>query len=355
MPIRPRREVDQLAAVTHGGFHGGNKHVIDFSANVNPYGPSPRVWDALREVPIGRHPDPRATRLRQFLSERAGLAMNQVLIGNGSVDLIYHIAVAFLRPGDRVLIVEPTFGEYAAACRIMGADIVSVPTQPLEQFRIDPTALAAWLQRVQPRLFFLCHPNNPTSIYLERDAVEILLSACRDTLMVLDEAFVRFLEDPWSALDLLQTGHLLILRSLTKDYALTGLRVGYAMAMPPIIQAIEKVQPPWSVNALAQAGAIAALEDEEYLCRTLAELQQAKRGLVAQLVERELAPLPSSVHYFLLPVRSAAETYARLLERDILVRDCTSLGMPTFVRIATQKQEDNAMLLRTLDEIRDEL
>jgi histidinol-phosphate aminotransferase len=353
MPIQARPEVEQLADIPHGGFNSRRRPVLDFSANVNPFGPSPRIWDVLREVPIGRHPDPRAAPLRQFLAEVEGLDPPQILVGNGSIDLIYHLAVAYLRPGDRVLVVEPTFGEYTAAARMMGAEIVHCQAQPVEQFRIDLGAVVRAAEGVQPRLLFLCNPNNPTGTYLEHALVEGLLAACPDTLVVLDEAFVRFVDHPWSALDLLRSDHLLILRSLTKDYALTGLRVGYALAASPIIRVIENVQPPWSVNAMAQAAAIIALQDQEHLNHTLAALRHAKDHLVAGLVERGMAPLPSAVHYFLLPVHSAAEVCARLVERDILLRDCTSFGLPTFVRIATQREKDNAALLRAFDDLGD--
>ncbi|MCX7840457.1 MAG: histidinol-phosphate aminotransferase family protein, partial [Anaerolineae bacterium] len=231
--LRPhaRPEIEQLTPVPHGGFHSEHQaDWIDFSSNVNPYGPSPRVWEALRAVPIGRHPDPRATPLRNALAERQGVSARQLIVGNGSIDLIYHIAIAYVRANDCVLIITPTFGEYAASVAMMGARVVEYRAQPENDFVIDVDALVAQARATSPRIIFVCNPNNPTGVYLARDSIEKIVRACPDALVVLDEAFVRFVADAWDARDLLRYDNLLILRSLTKDYALTGLRVGYAMA-----------------------------------------------------------------------------------------------------------------------------
>ncbi len=356
--IQPRPELEHVPSVPHGGFHCRSTlmpepaDLLDFSANVNPFGPSPRIWDAMRTVPIEQHPDPRATPLRLFLAEHLGVEPRQLLVGNGSVDLIYHLAVAYLRTGDRVLVVEPTFGEYAAAAAMMGAEVVRYRTDPATHFALDIEAFLALARKTQPRLLFLCNPNNPTGTYLNQEAIVQILTHCPDTLCVLDEAFVRFVPTAWSLLDVLASAsNLLILRSLTKDYALTGLRVGYALSHPPIIAALEKVQPPWSVNTLAQAAAIAALQDEEYLQTTLTTLARASHALAQDLVRIRLWPLPSRTHFCLLPVPSADVWTRELYARQILVRDCSSFGLPTYIRLAARGMHDNARLVAALAEI----
>jgi histidinol-phosphate aminotransferase len=276
-----------------------------------------------------------------------------VLAGNGSTELIYALANAYLRPGDRVLIVEPTFGEYAAAAALAGAQVVAYRASAEQQFRLDIDELLALARRIEPRLIFLCNPNNPTGAFLDRAQVARLLDGCPGALLILDESFINFVADAWPARDLLEAGNLVVLRSLTKDYSLTGLRVGYALAGPDVIAALLKVQPPWSVNALAQAAALAALQDQAHLRDSLAALARAKDQLVQQLARRDLAPLPSHVHFFLLPVDSAAECARRLLDHRILVRDCSSFGLPTFVRIAARRPEENEQLVVALAEIRD--
>ena len=350
MPIQPRPEIECVPAVTHGGFHSDHEtDWLDFSSNVNPFGPSPRIWDAMRAVPIGQHPDPRAAPLREALAEIENVNPRCLIVGNGSVELIYHLAVAYLRARDRILVVEPTFGEYAAAAAIMGAEVIRWRVRAEENFALDVAALLRLARQVKPRLFFLCNPNNPTGTFLERGAFEQLLRGCPDTLLVLDEAFVRFAPNAWSSSELRTSDNLLVLRSLTKDYALTGLRVGYAIAKPPIIAALEKAQPPWSVNTLAQVATIAALRDEQHLRASLDSLARAKSNLVDNLTRLGFVPLPSRVHFFLLPVPSAAEFARKLLERNILIRDGTSFGLPTFVRIAARRPEENAQLASALE------
>lgn len=354
--IIPRPELDGVPPVPHGGHaHAEPADMLDFSSNVNPFGALPCIWEAMRSVTIERHPDPRAAPLRDALAERFDVHPAWVLAGNGSSDLIYQLAVTFIRPGDKVLIVEPTFGEYRAAAALMGATIVSFATRAAEGFALDIAALIRTAQQIQPRLLFLCNPNNPTGVFLDQASVAALLVACPSTLLVLDESYINFVANRWSARDLLAAGNLLILRSLTKDYALTGLRVGFALAAPEVIAALEKAQPPWSVNALAQAAAVAVLRNEGHLRATLAVLALAKAALVSNLMLTGFAPLPSAVNFFLLPVASAVETTCMLRERGIKVRDCTSFGLPAFVRIAAQRPEANAQLIAALALLRNDV
>jgi histidinol-phosphate aminotransferase len=353
MPIRPRPEIENVPPVAHGGFHSADDDAaLDFSSNVNPYGPSPRIWEAMRDAPIGRHPDPRAAPLRAALAEIEKVSAHGLIVGNGSVELIYHLAVAFLRAGDRVLIVKPTFGEYAAASAMMGAQVVCCLTRPEDDFALDVDGLLAHARVFNPRLIFLCNPNNPTGKYLPREVVERIARACPAALLVLDEAFVRFVADAWDARALLDFENALVLRSLTKDYALTGLRVGYAMAAPEIIQAIEKVQPPWSVNTLAQVAAIAALRDDAHLRDSLAALARAKNDLANALTRLGMNVVPAQTNFFLLQVPSAAEFARQLRERNIIVRDCASFGLADCVRIAARKPEENARLVAAIADCR---
>ncbi len=355
IPARP--ELEHVPPVPHGGHNSTLPPVAlrDFSANINPYGPSPRIWAAMQAVPIAQHPDPRATPLRHALAAHTGVDPAAVLVGNGAADLIYQLATAYIRRGDRVVIVTPTFGEYAAAARMMGATLINHPTHPADGFALDLPALLATVQRTQPRLLFLCNPNNPTCTYYDQATIAALLHACPHTLLILDEAFVSFVAQPWPAVELLTHANLLILRSLTKDYALTGLRVGYALGHPATIAAIEKVQPPWTVNALAQAATLAALADTTHLATTLAQIRQASSALRTELVACGFAPLPSAVHFMLVPVHAAAVWQAMLLERGMLVRDCSSFGLPQHIRIAPQLPEDNRALVQAMQACQEQL
>jgi L-threonine-O-3-phosphate decarboxylase len=352
MPIHQRPEIERVPPVVHGGFHSEHQtDWLDFSSNVNPFGPSPRIWEAMAHAPVGRHPDPRATRLRLALAAREDVDPERLLVGNGSVELIYNLAAAYLAPGDRVLVVAPTFGEYAAASAIMGAHVVEWRTRPEDDFALNLEGLLEQVRTSNPRALFLCNPNNPTGQYVPRQEIQTLLDACPDTLVVLDQAFIRFVDEPWDVRPLLDAPNLLLLRSLTKDYALTGLRVGYALAAASVIAAIEKVQPPWSVNIMAEVATLAALDDEEHLTHSLAALARAKSALVQELARLRMRVVPSAANYLLVEVPSAVDFARRLREHKIVVRDGTSFGLPQFVRIAVRKPEENARLIAAIREL----
>ena len=345
----PRPELQAIEPVPHGGYTSrtGDAAVLDFSSNVNPYGHSPRIWSAIRDVPLDRHPDPTAALLRRRLAESNGVSADEVLVGNGSIELLYALALAYLRAGDRVVVVGPTFGEYAKAAAMMGATVVAWRNEE-EPFAVSVAALARHLREVRPTMVFLCNPNNPTGQRLDEDAVRVIAESCGDGLLVLDEAFIRFVRPPLVVRGDARAANVLVLRSMTKDYALTGLRLGYALASRDVLAAMAKVQPPWSVNALAQAAGVAALDDEAHLRSSMAAVARAKESLVARVERLGLPVVPSQVHYFLVRVPSARVCAEGLLRSGILVRDGTSFGLPHHVRIATRRPEENRELVRAL-------
>lgn len=359
MAIRPRPEVERFTPEAHGGIDEAEleglglqgKKVLDFSVNVNPFGPSPRVREALAQIDIARYPDPSATRLRRLIADRQGLSAEQVLVGNGSLELIRLLALAYLAAEDQALIVGPTFGEYRAACALAGAEITLYHTQAGEAFTLDVEGLARLIASTKPKLVFLCHPNNPTGLYLEKGEVERLPQASPTSLFVLDEAYVSFVRGAWSALSLLKSWNLLVLRSLTKDYALAGLRLGYALGNPEVIEVLRKVRPPWSTNALAQAAGLAAFEDEAYLRETLAATASAQEAFVGRLKALGLKVFPTRTHFFLVEVGDARLFRLRLLKKGFMVRDCTSFSLPSFIRIATRRPPENEALVGAVQEL----
>jgi len=357
--ISPRPEVAALPPSVHGGLDRGElarmglrlDDVLDFSVNRNPFGPPPSVRAVWESVCLERYPDRECLALRSALAERHGRPMAQVWAGNGAAELIWLLGLAYLAPGDPVCIVAPTFGEYAAAGRVMGARLDRFATRPEEGFRPDVDALAAQLRELRPRLTFLCNPNNPTGVYLERRAVEVLLAANPSGLLVLDEAYVPFVREAWDSAPLLESGRLVVLHSMTKDYALAGLRLGYALAAEDTVEAVRQVQPPWSVNAVAQAAGLAALQESAYLRDTLARTRAAAAELAQELASLGLEIRPSATHFFLVEVGDAARTRRRLLRRGILVRDCASFGLPAFVRVAARRPGENKRLVAAWREL----
>ncbi|MEE8473273.1 MAG: histidinol-phosphate transaminase, partial [Dehalococcoidia bacterium] len=281
--MRPRPEVEGLGVCPHGGIDYGElealgispESIIDFSVSSNPFGPPPGVRKGIGAAAIDRYPDSEATELRRCLSTKLGIAMESIIMGSGSLELIRLAALAYFDRRDRVLIVEPTFGEYEVAARLAGCRVIKQRAEASDGFRTGWEETARLVRRHRPKAVFICNPNSPTGQYLGRGEIEGILAACDASLLILDEAFIAFVEGAWSPLDMIEGGRLLLLRSMTKDYALAGLRLGYAVAHPGIIGALRRVCPPWNVSAPAQAGGMAALRDEEFLPRSLARIARA--------------------------------------------------------------------------------
>ncbi|MBN2186547.1 MAG: histidinol-phosphate aminotransferase family protein, partial [Dehalococcoidia bacterium] len=275
MSLLPKEEIRDMAICQHGGIDyaevemlGINpQDIIDFSANLNPFGPPPEVREALSEchwdepnfqgkqeicAAISRYPDSEATRLKRSLASKLGIKAENILISSGSTELIRLVALTYFGKGDQVLIIEPTYGEYQVACQIAGASLTKqrLPSENAFLPNIDETLQL--IRRYHPRGIFICNPNNPTGRYLSRADFNRIVDAGRDSLVILDEAYISFVDNAWFSLDMVEADNLLILRSMTKDYALAGLRLGYGVAREEIIANLRRVCPPWNVNAIAQ-------------------------------------------------------------------------------------------------------
>lgn len=367
MPIRPRPEVEQLIPAVHGGPDYAElaalglspDEVIDFSANANPYGPSPQVQATLAGVPLDRYPDAQAIALRERLAQVHGLTADHIIVGNGTAELIWLLGMAYLQRGDPVVIIGPTFGEYRAAAELMGSGVAEYRAPATADFRPDVAAIEALIGRQQPRLTFLCNPNNPTGIYLAQEAVEALAAACREGLLVVDEAYRAFVASPWPSEPLIERGpglspaegNVVLLRSMTKDHALAGLRLGYALASPEVVATLKKVQPSWSVNAVAQVAGLAVLSDADHLSETLPKIAEAKAYLVEELTHLGLRVVPSAANFLLVEVGDGQSLRRKLLSHGLMVRDCTSFGLPEYVRIAARRLEECRRLIKTLRQL----
>ncbi|MBI2979774.1 MAG: histidinol-phosphate aminotransferase family protein [Chloroflexi bacterium] len=344
MPLRPKPEVENLGVCSHGGLNYAElramgldpTEVVDFSVCSNPFPLPSGVKKVLNTVAIDRYPDSESTDLRQCLSAKLGVAADNILVGSGATELIRLIALAYFGAGDSVLILEPTFGEYRVACQIVGAVVLSQRGREEDSFAPEIEETVSLIKRHHPRGIFICNPNSPTGQYLTRRDVEMVLDAGKDGLVILDEAYIAFVEGTWPSVDLLSRGNVVIVRSMTKDYALAGLRLGYALAHEGIISALRRVCPPWNVNVVAQQAGIIALEDVEYLERCQREIKKAGQFLKSELCRIGLKLIPSSTNFFLVKVAKAKDLRTALLRRGILVRDCTSFGLPEYIRIAAR-------------------
>jgi len=352
----PRLTLTQIPTAIHGALDYAElqRHqlapsaVIDFSENSNPFGPAPGVRAALAAVDPARYPDRDCLVLRQALAEQTGAQPAAIVVGNGAAELLWLVAFAFLEQGDRVLILGPTFGEYARMAHLMAADVVEWRADATAEFAVNPDAVAKQIGAVQPKLIFLCNPNNPTGVVIDPAQIATWAAHFPQTLFVVDEAYLAFvpgLQSIYAA----QLPNVLVIRSLTKEYALAGLRLGYAVGPTALVAALAQARVPWSVNAAAQAAGLAALADQQHLQETLAALQRAKAEFVSNLHRLGLSPLPSQTHYFLLNVDDGAAFRQQLLPHGLLVRDCASFGLPAYVRVATHQPAENQELLTCLN------
>ncbi len=357
MPIKPRSQVLDVPLAVHGAPDHAElrrlgvrpTELLDFSSNINAYGPSPTVRDAIARTPFDRYPQDEALPLRSALAEQLNLSPQCILVGNGCSELIWLTALAFLHPQDHVLVLGPTFAEYERMAMLFGARVKVLLAQEENGFALSPSEIQAALDAWQPRLVFLCNPNNPTGTVLGNLYIAYCAIRYTNTLFIVDESYSSFVPGLGSVS--VTRDNVLVLRSMTKDYALAGLRLGYAVGAEESIAALTRARPPWSVNALAQTAGLAALSDEEHLRRSLELLAAAKGELMEALAEIGMQVLPSATPFFLVRVGNGAAIRLALLHKGILVRDCASFGLPEYIRICTRPPEENARLIAAFREV----
>ena len=323
------------------------ENIVDFSVNSNPFGPASVVVEALQSATISRYPDKACLGLRQALKRQFNLPLDQIMVGNGTAELLWLIAYAFIEKSDNVVILEPTFGEYHRNGRLMGGQVCEWRAEVEAQFELNEAAIEQLLVIKKPAVFHLCSPNNPTGYQVSNQLLERWSVLSPETLFVVDEAYAQFLPQYVSAMNagLLNA---LVLRSMTKDYSLAGVRLGYVTGPVDLIRVIESLAIPWSVNEFAQIAGIAAIaaqSEYELMWRDLrAESTRFKAGLRAL----GYSPVESPMHYFLMEVDDARSLRERLLAEGMLVRLCESYDLLNYIRLSTQLPEQNQRLLDAL-------
>ena len=334
--------------------------MLDFSASVNPLGISPLAADAIRRgiqfLPF--YPDKDCTPLKEAIAAYIqGVYSENILVGNGSTEIIHLFSHVFLETGDEAIILQPTFSEYEYAIVRNRAKPKEIPLG--KSFKLDAEAL---LKSVTPRTraIFLCNPNNPTSTTLDRSLVEEIVeeAAKRKIMVLLDECFIEFVED-YERLsfsrDSKDHGNLVVLRSLTKVFGLAGLRLGYALGNKKTITHLNNFRVTWSVNTLAQIAGVAALNDAKYLDATKHLIRKERSYMSESLPKIGISITPPEANFLLADLQgrmTAPELKQRLMTHRILIRDCSGFkGLGSrFVRFAVRKRKENMALLRALKE-----
>ena len=349
--------------------HGGNVdawarsagvevgELLDFSASINALGPPSSAREAFVEsyAEILRYPDPYGDKLKEALAERHGLSPAEVLIGNGSTQLIYLLCAA-LRPR-KALIVGPAFSEYANALTLIGAKVASFNLSPDNGFQFSTKRLsAAWDKDCD--IVFLATPNSVTGQMIPKVEIEKLahIALARKTMVVIDEAFVDFVETESIKALVRRNPYLIVLRSLTKYYALPGLRLGYLLGETGRVAELAAYQEPWSINGPALNVALASLKDSSFATKTERWLERERKFLFERLTALEgLHPLASRTNFLLVKIErshgDALRLRSFLLQKNILIRACDTFGLGVnHFRIAIKQRKDNQRLLAALTE-----
>jgi histidinol-phosphate aminotransferase len=321
------------------------REVIKLSSNENPLGSSPKAVEAIKRGSrrVNVYPDPKAEELKRAISGYLDVGEECIAIGNGSDELVDLICKAFMDPGDEVLIPLPTFSEYELACRINGGRPKFVE---LSDFKWDGKVLAKSLTKA--RLAFIGRPNNPTGNSISEGGLEELLATGK--LVVVDEAYGEFAG--YSTVGKIKKrDNLLVLRTFSKAFGLAGLRVGYVLGTPKLIQALERIRAPFSVNSLAQVAAVAALGDEKFLRRVKNVVKNGREYLQRELPKFGLRVLPSDANFIMANVGGLgtdAPSFCDFLARQgILIRDLSGFrgAGSNWVRITVGTPKQNKRLV----------
>jgi len=349
-PYPPGKPIDELER------EYGVTDSIKLASNENPLGPSPRALAALRDAlgEVHRYPDGSCYHLKRALARRLRLSPESLLFGNGSNELIELVVRTFLHAGEEAVMADQAFVIYRMLVQAQGGKSIIVP---LRNFTHDLEAMA---EAITPatRLVFLANPNNPTGTIFFRDAwAEFLTAVPRDVVIVMDEAYAEYVEDPRYPDALADVGgdHLLIvLRTFSKIYGLAGLRIGYGVSHPAIIDLLNRLRAPFNVNTLAQVAALAALDDDAHVERTRQVNREGMAMLRAALTELGYDCVPSWANFILVRVGNAARLYDALLRQGVIVRPVPVYGFPEHVRVTVGTPDENARLLAALAKLRRE-
>ena len=328
--------------------------IVKLASNENPRGPSPKVLAAIATAAgdVTRYPDGNGFALKAALARHTGVAPEQIVLGNGSNDVLELATQAFLRPGDHAVYSQYAFIVYPLATQARGARGIEVPA------REHGHDLDAMLAAITPetRIVFVANPNNPTGTWIAGHAVEAFVAAVpRDVIVVLDEAYNEFLEASQqvdSCAWIARHPNLIVSHTFSKAHGLAALRVGYGVMDPAVADLLNRVRQPFNVNSLAQAAALAALADPDYVEESRRLNREGMRQLEAGLRAQSVRFLPSHGNFVMIQVGDAQPVYQGLLARGIIVRPVANYGLPAWLRVTVGTKAENARFLDALALVR---
>jgi histidinol-phosphate aminotransferase len=329
------------------------KQIIKLASNENPFGPSPKALAAIQEAARQLHlyPDGNAFYFKQKLAAKLGVEPANLILGNGSNEIIEFLGHALLGPGDDIVVSEYCFAIYPIVAKMLGANVVTVSAK---NYGHD---LPAMLKALTPRTkaVFVANPNNPTgTLASNEDVVALINGAPANTVVVMDEAYIEFLDKPLDLIPLIKHGekqNLILMRTFSKIYGLAGTRVGYGIAHPDFISALEKIRQPFNINSLAQAGGLAALDDTEHVRKTRENNATGKKFLQGELTALGCETIPTYANFVLARVGDGQRVFEQLQKQGVIVRPMGGYKLPEWIRISIGTPEENARCVDSLKKI----
>jgi histidinol-phosphate aminotransferase len=322
--------------------------IVKLASNENPLGPSPRALQAMRTALDNAHlyPDGSGVYLRKAIAAKHSVEPENVILGNGSNEVIEFLGHAFLNPGDDVITCQYAFIVYKLLATAFNVRTIETPSPDYQQ-NLDATLEAV---TSKTRIIFIPNPNNPTGTLVSQCAIDSFMSRVPDSIVVVfDEAYFEFLDNPPDTLRFIRDGrNVIVLRTFSKIHGLAGLRIGYAVALPEMIEVLHKTRQPFNVNSIAQAGAIAALDDEAHLRETKRVIEEGRRYLQEQFAEMQISFVPAAANFVMVNVGDACAVFQKLLQRKIIVRPLKGYGLPEWIRISVGTMDENKQLIAAL-------
>ncbi len=329
------------------------ERIVKLASNENPLGPSEKALHAIQAAGarLNFYPDGGGFHLRSAIARKFQLALENIILGNGSNEIIEFLGHAFLRPGDEVLTAEYAFVVYKLMAQLFGAAARAVPDR---SFTCDVRAMAA---AITPRtkLIYLANPNNPTGTMVGEAGLDWLVANVRsDVVIVLDEAYYEFLEQPPDTLKYVrERPNIILLRTFSKIQGLAGLRIGYGLANVQLIELLQKTRQPFNTNSLAQAAALASLEDEAHAEHTRQIVRAGRAFLQTELGNRGIEFVPSSANFILVKVGNGKAIFQKLLRRGMIIRAMDEYRLPDWIRVTVGTEEQNRRFLEDFDAVRE--
>lgn len=325
--------------------------IIKLASNENPLGPSPKALAAMHAALENAqlYPDGGGFYLREALAQRLDVGPENIVLGNGSNEIIELLAHAFIKPGDAILTSEHAFIAYKIVARVFGAQTIEAPSR---HYAAD---LEAMLAAISPatEIIFIANPNNPTGTLLSAAEIERFLDRVPSPLIVVfDEAYYEFVDDPPDTLRYVHEGrNVVVLRTFSKIQGLASLRLGYGIARPELIEVMQKTRQPFNVNGLAQAGALAALSDEEHLRATKRVVDEGRAYFEQEFTGMNLPFVPSAANFILVNVGDGEAVFRAMLRHKLIVRAMKGYRLPEWVRISVGTMDQNRKCVAALREV----